>query len=185
MAAKNGTASGVLTRAISRRSAHWSSAARTNPVPIRCLRRSGRTITSHRLAWSAPSSRTRATPINVPSGSRAASQVQLRESASSRHGSRSGHSAQAYAPFTSAGDRDALVSIRTSTPLFNVGSSTLLDRGVVPRRRTDVHLAWPSDLRLAERHHLPPLRDPARQPADREAVREHVLREADGAVDES
>src|ERR671919_1946829 len=83
----------------------------------------------------------------------------------------------------SSGARLASAWRRTSS-----GSDTrsaLIDRDLFAHGRPDVDLPWAADLRLGRRHHLLPLGDPSRQPPDREAVGEHVLREADGAVDQA
>src|SRR5690606_12746207 len=69
-------------------------------------------------------------------------------------------------------------------PPARLGSGPLADRHVRALGRTDVHLPRPVDPRIADPD-LAPMRDPARQPADREDHGEHVRRDADRAHDDA
>src|SRR5690606_15112546 len=76
-------------------------------------------------------------------------------------------------------------SCRRDAPTTGTTRSALGDRPVIPTRRPDVELPRPPDAGARIRDHLPPMRDPADAAGDREHHREHRLRDAERAVDDS
>ena len=169
---------GVLTRATSRRSAQRSSAARTNAVPT--PRDGGPGGRSGPRGWHGARHR------RAPARHRPAHRRDRGPRATcSPAAMRLQPPRLALGPLGPGVRRVHLVDgeHRSRPGRCSTLGSAPLDRHVVreaARRRPG------ADARSSSRgpNHLLPLRDPARQAADGEAVREHVLRDADRAVDE-